>query len=76
MKVARYSLLLRVACVMAIVALALMAWSMLDPRPLPVLVAMSAGQALGTVSFLIFLAVVVSDLRRARAADDASTKRA
>ena len=62
---------------MALVSLALMAWSMLDPRPLPVLVAMSAGQGLGTLSLLMFFAVVVADLRRARldsAPKDASTK--
>jgi hypothetical protein len=66
MKVARYSKLLRAACVLAIVALALMAWSMLDPRPLPVLVAMSVGQALGTLSLVTFLAVVIADMRRAK----------
>ena len=66
MNVSRYDRLLRASCVLAIAALALMAWSMLDPRPLPVLVAMSVGQGLGTAALLTFLAVVVADLRRAR----------
>ena len=50
------------ACVMALAALALMGWSLVDPRPLPVVVAMSVGQALGTFSFLLYIAVVISEL--------------
>jgi hypothetical protein len=56
---------LAAACVLALVALALMVWSLLEPTPVPVLVAMSVGQALGTISLLMFLAVVVADMRRA-----------
>jgi hypothetical protein len=66
MNVSRYSRVLRAACVLAIVGLALMSWSLLDPRPLPVLVAMSVGQGFGTLSFAMFIAVVLADLRRAR----------
>ncbi len=55
--------MLRVACVLALVALALMVWSLFDPRPLPVVVAMSVGQVFGTLSFGSFLWVVVVDLR-------------
>jgi hypothetical protein len=58
--------LLRVACVLALVALALIVWSMLDPRPLPVLVGLSLGQALGTLSFLAFLIIVAADLHLRR----------
>jgi hypothetical protein len=50
--------------VLALAALALMVWSLLDPRPVPVIVAMSVGQVLGTLSFLAFLVVVATDLRR------------
>jgi len=53
------------ACVAALLALALMVWSLLVPTPMPVLVAMSAGQVLGTISLLAFLTVVLADLRRA-----------
>ncbi len=56
--------LLRAACVLAIVALGFMVWSVLDPTPAPVVLAMSMGQALGTLSFLAFLVVVAADLRR------------
>jgi hypothetical protein len=40
-----------------------MAWSVLDPRPIPVIAAMSVGQVLGTLSFGAFLALVAADLR-------------
>jgi len=43
-------------------------WSLVDPRPIPVILAMSVGQALGTLSFLAFLGVVVYDLRAAQRA--------
>jgi hypothetical protein len=54
---------LRVSCIVALVALGLIAWSLVDPRPIPVIVAMSVAQILGTLSFLAFLFVVVRDLR-------------
>jgi peptidoglycan/LPS O-acetylase OafA/YrhL len=52
-----------VSCVCALVALGLMTWQLFDPRVLPIIVAMSAGQALGTASFAIYLYVVVADFR-------------
>jgi hypothetical protein len=52
----------RVACVLALVALPLMVWSIFDPRVWPVLVALSIGQGIGTLSFLLFLVVVARDL--------------
>jgi hypothetical protein len=55
---------LLVACVCSLAALAMMAWSLFDPRPIPVVAAMSVGQALGTLSFVSFLYVVARDLRR------------
>lgn len=59
-----FSRLLQAASVLALAALALMTWSLFDPSCLPVIVAMSVGQALGTVSFTAFLYVAVADLRR------------
>jgi hypothetical protein len=53
---------LRVASVLAIVGLALMIWGVLVPTPMPVLIGLSIGQALGTLSFLLFLIVVAADL--------------
>jgi hypothetical protein len=58
----RQSRILRLAAVVAIVALGFMIWSLLQPRPIPVIMAMSVGQALGTLSFLAFLYVVIRDL--------------
>lgn len=54
--------LLRIACVLGLVALPLMVWSVFDPRVWPVLVALSVGQVVGTTSLLLFLVVVVRDL--------------
>lgn len=54
--------LLRAACVLALVALPLMVWSIVDPTVWPVLVALSLGQAIGTLSLLLFLVAVARDL--------------
>lgn len=56
--------LLRVASVATLVSLAFMAWGILNPRPLSVIVAMSVGQGIGIVGAVLFLVVVVRDLRR------------
>ena len=56
--------ILRIACYFALASLALMVWSLFDPRPIPVVVAMSVGQVLGTLSLGAFLVVVAADLRR------------
>lgn len=65
---------LRLACTLALVALALFVWSLVDPHPIPVILAMSVGQALGTLSFLAFLVVVVHDLRGAQRLENARTE--
>jgi putative effector of murein hydrolase len=70
MQVQSFSRTLGAACVLALGSLGLMSWSLLDPRPLTVVVAMSVGQVLGTISLLTFVAVVIADLRRARFASD------
>ena len=54
---------LSVACVLALLGLGLMVFSLFDPRPLPVIAAMSVGQVFGTLSILAFLYVVIADLR-------------
>lgn len=55
---------LRIACVLTLVGLALMVWSMLQPTWIPIMVAMTIGQAIGTTAFAIFAYRIVSDLRR------------
>jgi uncharacterized protein (DUF2062 family) len=55
---------LRVSCVLTLVGLALMARSMVQPTWMPVMLAMSVGQLVGSTAFAIFLFVIVRDLRR------------
>lgn len=57
---------LRAACYMTLLALAMMVYSLVHPKPLPVIVAMSISQALGTFSLFLFLVVVAADFRRSR----------
>ena len=54
----------RRACYLALAALGLIAWSLVDPAPLPVVGAMSVGQLLGTLSLLFFVVSIVADVRR------------
>jgi hypothetical protein len=56
--------LLRGAAILTLFALGLMVWSMLDPTPLPVMLAMTLGQALGTFAFALYGLAVWKDLRR------------
>jgi hypothetical protein len=65
-KSAQVPRLLRVAAVLSLVGLALMMWSMFDPRPGPVLIGLSLGQVVGTTSFAIYLSIVIWDIRRRR----------
>ncbi|MBH23469.1 MAG: hypothetical protein CMH57_03185 [Myxococcales bacterium] len=62
MKEARAQRLLRGASVAALIALALMVWAFLDPRPIAMMAAMTVGQVLGTISLLLFVGVVGVDL--------------
>jgi hypothetical protein len=55
---------LRWSAILTLVGLALMVWSMLQPTPLPVMLAMTAGQVIGTAAFVIYLFVVIRELRR------------
>jgi hypothetical protein len=59
---------IRLACGSSLVALGLIVWSLLDPRPLPVIAAMTIGQALGTLSLIFFVGSVLLDLRARRIA--------
>jgi polyferredoxin len=57
--------LLVFACLLGLVGIALMSWSLFNQGWLPVMMAMSVGQGIGTLSFVLFLAVVLIDLRQA-----------
>jgi hypothetical protein len=66
-----------VASVCALVGLALMVWGLLEPTPMPVLLGLTVGQAIGTASFLLFGVVVAADLhvrRKLKGKDDHSTE--
>jgi hypothetical protein len=64
---------LRVSAALTLVGLALMAWSMLKPTVLPVMLAMSVGQGIGSLAFGLYLYVVIRDVRRARRAPSAES---
>ncbi|MEP7051295.1 MAG: hypothetical protein ABJB12_13125 [Pseudomonadota bacterium] len=53
--------LVRVACVLALLALGLVCWSVLQPRPIPVILAMSAGHVIGGAAFACYLLAVILD---------------
>jgi hypothetical protein len=59
----RRDLLLRIAAGCALAALGMMAWALVDPSPLAMVFSMSGGQALGTVSFLVWGFVAFTDIR-------------
>jgi hypothetical protein len=63
-------LIVRVACVLALLALATMVVSVLVPRPLPVILAMSIGHALGGLAFICYLGAVIIDAARSRSKTD------
>jgi CHASE2 domain-containing sensor protein len=53
------------ACVLGLIGLALMSWSLFDQGWIPVMMAMSVGQVIGTLSLVLFLLVIYIDLQRA-----------
>jgi len=53
------------ACILGLIGLALMSWSLFEQGWIPVMMAMSVGQGIGTLSFVLFLVVVLIDLRQA-----------
>jgi hypothetical protein len=58
--------LLRVSALLTLVGLALMVWSIVQPTPLPVMLAMTIGQLVGTTAFALYLYVVVRDVVKRR----------
>ena len=56
--------LLTAACVMTLVGLALMLWSLFVPTVWPIMVAMSVAQGFGTLAFGMYGYVVFRDMRR------------
>ena len=58
--------LLMWSSILTFVGLALMLWSMFEPTPLPVMLAMSVGQGIGTLAFGMFGFAILLDMRRTR----------
>jgi hypothetical protein len=58
------SKLTRAACVFALLGLGLMSYSIIDPRAVPVITAMSLGHVFGISAFACYLSAVVLDARR------------
>ena len=56
--------LTRMACWLALAGLGAMSYSIISPRPLPVIFAMSVGQGIGILAFLCYLLAVVLDVGR------------
>lgn len=69
----RANMLLRFAAVLALLSIALMTLSIIVPRPMPIILSMSAGQAIGTLATMIYVLVVVWDLRRKHVLDATAT---
>jgi ABC-type sulfate transport system permease subunit len=53
------------ACVLGLIGLVFMVWSLFDQGWIPVMMAMSVGQVIGTLSLALFILVIVIDLQRA-----------
>jgi hypothetical protein len=64
--------LTRAACVFALLGLSLMSYSILDPRAIPVIAAMSLGHVFGISAFACYLLAIVLDIRNRDRADSAS----
>lgn len=56
--------LTRLACVLTLFALGAMVYSVLVPRALPIMLALSVGHLVGGASFLCFFSAVVIDAAR------------
>lgn len=59
---------LRVAAGFGLVSVAVIAWGVLQPGPLPVIASMSLGPAAGAVAFLLYALSIAADLAQAWAA--------
>ena len=65
--------LTRLAAVLALVALAAIVISVLFPRPLPVIFAMSAGHVIGGTAFACYLLAVLLDVSRSDSGNESRT---
>jgi hypothetical protein len=54
------------SAMLTFLGLALQLWSMFQPTPLPVMLAMSVGQGIGTLAFGLYGFAILIDMRRTR----------
>jgi hypothetical protein len=57
----------KVAAILALLGLGMVVWSLVSPRPVPVLLATTLGQLLGGASLVLFAVAVLADLKVGRA---------
>ena len=58
--------LVRWAALLALVGVALTCLSLIVPKPIPLVIGMTVGQGIGTLSLALYLTAVIMDLVRAR----------
>lgn len=66
--------LVLLSSICTLVALGLMALSLLSPKPIFLVLAMSVGQAIGALSFAMYLLAIALDLQKAPGAAAASSE--
>jgi hypothetical protein len=59
--------MLRLAAVLGLLGSAVMAWSVLDPTPLPIVTSMSISPVLAGLAFLLYGLSIAADLSQAQA---------
>jgi hypothetical protein len=59
--------LVRFACYLALLGLAIMAHSIVNPGAIPVIFAMSAGHLVGALAFLAYVSAIIFDVARGNA---------
>jgi hypothetical protein len=65
--------LTRAACILALLGLLALCVSVLFPRPLPVIFAMSGGHVIGILAFACYLLAIVIDARKTEVAAAATS---
>ncbi len=74
MRHAQVKKLVMLSAIGALASLALMVLSILSPKPLLLVMAMSIGQGLGTISLALYLLAIVLDLQGGAAVYDAQAE--
>lgn len=61
---------LRIAAVAALIGLGFTTWVVVDPGPMSLVLGSTIAHSMGGLSFLIFVGVVIADLRRSKVLDE------